>query len=354
MLNKHWYGIKSYFKRLATNAYAERVNLKIQEISVLQKASESVTYIMTMIYFHLGGLDLKPTDRDKNHFLTSHPITENLSGKEIAKFAGHCSFHSYEKDEVIFCEQQFSKRFFILVKGYVKLFFGSEKAIEVNAGDVFGDWAMLSDTVRLATAKSNTSSKAIAVDYEALTDANIFPQEIAVKIILSITKRVINRLQKPAQTLSEILIAGGENQKVEFKETLRMNKYTQQKDDRMEFSTLKTVAGFLNSQGGVLFIGVNDEGEPIGLKNELFENTDRLLLHFGHLLHDKLGKNAAAYVKESPLTINDHLILRVDCAPSPEPVFLINKNQQYFFVRQGAQTLSFNIEESVEYIHKHF
>lgn len=37
MLHNHWYGIKSYFKKVATNAYAERVNLKIQEIKRLAK-----------------------------------------------------------------------------------------------------------------------------------------------------------------------------------------------------------------------------------------------------------------------------------------------------------------------------
>ena len=62
MLNKHWYGIKSYFKRLATNAYAERVNLKIQEIKRIAKGFGNPHNFMTMIYFHLGGLDLKPTE----------------------------------------------------------------------------------------------------------------------------------------------------------------------------------------------------------------------------------------------------------------------------------------------------
>lgn len=61
-LHSHWYGIKSFFKRLATNAYAERVNLKIQEIKRVAKGYRNIDNFILMIYFHLGGLDLgKPT-----------------------------------------------------------------------------------------------------------------------------------------------------------------------------------------------------------------------------------------------------------------------------------------------------
>ena len=58
-LRKHWFGIKSYFKRLATNAFAERVNLKIQDIKRVAKGYRNTNNFRLMIYFHLGGLDLK-------------------------------------------------------------------------------------------------------------------------------------------------------------------------------------------------------------------------------------------------------------------------------------------------------
>lgn len=37
MLHRHWHGIKTYFKKVATNAFGERVNLKFQEIKRLKK-----------------------------------------------------------------------------------------------------------------------------------------------------------------------------------------------------------------------------------------------------------------------------------------------------------------------------
>jgi len=64
MLRDHWYGVKAYFYRLSTNAFAERVNLKIQEIKRIAKGYRNIHNFIIMIYFHLGGLNLKPTKFD--------------------------------------------------------------------------------------------------------------------------------------------------------------------------------------------------------------------------------------------------------------------------------------------------
>lgn len=64
MLHTHWYGIKTYFYHLKTNAFAERVNLKIQEIKRVAKGYRNSYNFSIMIYFHLGGLNLIPTTNE--------------------------------------------------------------------------------------------------------------------------------------------------------------------------------------------------------------------------------------------------------------------------------------------------
>jgi len=56
MLHNHWYGIKTYFKKVADNAFAERVNLKIQEIKRIAKGYRNINNFILMIYFHVGVL----------------------------------------------------------------------------------------------------------------------------------------------------------------------------------------------------------------------------------------------------------------------------------------------------------
>lgn len=54
-INAHWYGVETYFDKIQTNAFAERVNLKIQEIKRIAKGYRNTNNLFAMIYFHLGG-----------------------------------------------------------------------------------------------------------------------------------------------------------------------------------------------------------------------------------------------------------------------------------------------------------
>ena len=65
------------------------------------------------------------------------------------------------------------------------------------------------------------------------------------------------------------LLAAGESDRVEFKETARWNVREDKKDPRMEAVIAKTVAAFLNSSGGTLLIGADDAGRPTGLDRDL-------------------------------------------------------------------------------------
>jgi len=44
--------------------FAERVNFKVQEIKRIARGYRNTTNVIIMIYFHLGGLSLKPTTFD--------------------------------------------------------------------------------------------------------------------------------------------------------------------------------------------------------------------------------------------------------------------------------------------------
>jgi transposase len=57
--DRHWIGIKNYFRTHRTNAFAERVNLKIQEIKRIARGFANIENFKAMIFFHLGGLELK-------------------------------------------------------------------------------------------------------------------------------------------------------------------------------------------------------------------------------------------------------------------------------------------------------
>ena len=66
------------------------------------------------------------------------------------------------------------------------------------------------------------------------------------------------------------LISKGENSELEFKSNLRWNKKTEKPDKNIELASMKTLAAFLNSDGGTLLIGIDDKGNIVGFNEDRF------------------------------------------------------------------------------------
>ena len=76
---------------------------------------------------------------------------------------------------------------------------------------------------------------------------------------------------------------------MEFKHTLRANLHTGEKDPRIELSVVRTVAAFVNSNGGILIIGAADDGDPVGIESDDFDSEEEMYLYLINLLNNRLG-----------------------------------------------------------------
>ena len=150
------------------------------------------------------------------------------------------------------------------------------------------------------------------------------------------------------------LIANGETGAVEFKSTLRTNLHTGQVDDKIELSALKTIAGFLNSKGGSLLIGVADGGELLGLTSDGFANDDKLALHLVNLVKDRIGEVFLPYVHPHFQDQNGARVLAVSCEKGPKPAFVKDGSLQRFFVRGGNATAELSGASVTDYVRQRF
>ena len=64
------------------------------------------------------------------------------------------------------------------------------------------------------------------------------------------------------------LICKGESETLEFKSSLRWDMKNSKKDIKLEEVIIKTIAAFNNSEGGILLIGVGDDGSILGLDSD--------------------------------------------------------------------------------------
>jgi hypothetical protein len=180
--------------------------------------------------------------------------------------------------------------------------------------------------------------------------------------ILAIFAAVAARIQQPAPRESiSAMIQRGESDRLEFKSSARWNMHTAQRDERIEMVIAKAVAGFLNTSGGTLLIGVNDDGEPVGLVNDFAvvksPDCDRYELWLRDFLGSTVGQNAAALPKIDfqAVTVDgaDTFLCRLTCPPSPRPVYVRPAKGQgpwELWVRTGNSTRQLKLDDAVDYV----
>lgn len=150
------------------------------------------------------------------------------------------------------------------------------------------------------------------------------------------------------------LVSTGETNTIEFKSTLRHNMHTGQRDPRMEMMVLKTIAAFINTNGGTLVIGVTDDGEPVGLEPDGFPSEDKMNLHLVNLLRDRLGAQHAMFIHPRFDDFEDVRVLTVQCLKGKSPVFVKDGKDERFYVRNGAATLELPPSQTQQYIKSRF
>jgi type I restriction enzyme R subunit len=159
---------------------------------------------------------------------------------------------------------------------------------------------------------------------------------------------------------AEELIKAGESKTLEFKSTLRWNLKEDQQDDKgVTHAVLKTIAAFLNTEGGDLLIGVADDGSIVGVERDQLESDDKFMRHLAQVVRNGLGDRAGTCIDPKTQIVEGKTVCVVSCQRSPEPVFLKWKGVEAvpdgdFFVRSGPGTVKLSSESAREYIRTRF
>lgn len=160
------------------------------------------------------------------------------------------------------------------------------------------------------------------------------------------------------------LIGRGEDNFLEFKSSIRYDFRELQVSKKMEEVILKTIAAFSNAEGGILLVGVTDEGEVLGLENDYNTlqkaNKDGLELHLRNLINDHYGTEYATnYLKIAFPVVDEKEICLIEIKPGMKPLFTLIKDkngnaQKKFYVRSGNTSQEIGIDEIAEFIKVRF
>ena len=163
-------------------------------------------------------------------------------------------------------------------------------------------------------------------------------------------------LVPPAATPHDVrlLIGGGETSSVEFKATFKYDLHTRRANRALPAVVAKTMCGFLNRAGGVLLIGVADDGTVLGLGSDLAlcqsKNLDGLERAMRASLANALGVEITPHISVSFVDLAGEYVACLSCDTYHRPVFVRDADVDRFYVRDGNQTKPLGVREAHEYI----
>lgn len=99
----------------------------------------------------------------------------------------------------------------------------------------------------------------------------------------------------------------------------------------------KTVIAFANTEGGIIYIGVDDDGSIVGI-----ENVDSEMLKLSNMIRDAVKPDVTMFVSFSCEKIEEKQIIKVTVQKGTEcPYYLGSKGMrpEGVFVRQGASSV---------------
>lgn len=189
-------------------------------------------------------------------------------------------------------------------------------------------------------------------------DYETFLQARAKLIYQELKSRIDLRHKEPANEEVQELILAGESDTVEFKSTLRYDLRSKEVNKKLEYVIAKTIAAFMNSDGGNLFIGVDDNQNILGLVDDITtlskSNIDGFELHLIEIIKKYIGAGLISHVKISFPIVEDTQICRVKISKSGKPVFTKYEGREDFFVRSGCSSQPLSREEQSAYEKSHW
>ena len=198
--------------------------------------------------------------------------------------------------------------------------------------------------------EQNYFGQYIAVINKTVIDAADTEETLSERIEERQLRRFLTTIRKigDLRSISE-LIKLPESPRLEYKSTFQWDVKQDRKNEDLRISTLKTIAAFLNSEGGTLIIGVEDNGNIFGLEKDFSllsqGNQDQFEQTITHLVCNCMGIISTQFFKTRFEMIEGKNVCAIDVKKSTKPVFVKSKKGLEFYIRAGNTSKSLDIPE---------
>lgn len=154
------------------------------------------------------------------------------------------------------------------------------------------------------------------------------------------------------------LLRRAEGPSLEFKSSFRWDFKSAKVNKEMTKVVVRTLAAFLNSHGGTLLLGVNDDGCVVGIDADIAtlgkKNIDGYQLTLRSAIKEYLGPEIDPHVALEFVTLDERAIAVATCEPHHSPVYVHDGDRRDFCVRSGNLTRVLDSAAVVAYVDSHW
>lgn len=202
-----------------------------------------------------------------------------------------------------------------------------------------------------------SKSASLVQSYNRLSDL------LEVKTLRGIKKEILNRLSVVLEGDSTLELTkevegiyGEEDDMKEFK-TSFFEAPSNAKEQRQFYNVFRGICAMMNNRGGVLYLGVNDKGAPVGLQNDLeklasqhnrLSTLDAFIIYISQQGEQWFGETYWKYVTIKP--IREYNILSILVDPYPYDIVFMKDNKAY--LRKNNASAPITDQETIEDIRR--
>ena len=274
----------------------------------------------------------------------------DLDDQELSALASIGVPEVFRKGEDVFTINHEGKKFYVVDAGRLTLRLKNNRSKEYIQGELFGEVAILGGSLRFGTIRATEESFLASFNREDLFFSDKISKELALKVTLLLTRKVVSYFDNDELLCSEKMIEKGECDFIEFKRSL--NAYN--KSD-----IVRSIASFMNLNGGTIFCGVSDEdGQIVGIANN--QSFDQLQKMLGSEIRNRLGLSFCSDISYDMESIKGKRVIRIDCNSARSPVFYKEYHEngelrEYFIVRSGSENITMKrTSEVISYVQERF
>jgi hypothetical protein len=169
-----------------------------------------------------------------------------------------------------------------------------------------------------------------------------------------------NLTTEPTETrkkpIKEIILTG-ESLNLELKTTLQWDAIRESLNTNLRYSVLKTIAAFLNSEGGELIVGVEDNGKIYGIEKDLAtlgNSLDKFNQLLSSLIFENIGAQYIQLIKIRFEDVESKKICIIEVEQSSIPAYLKGPKGSEFYIRAGTTSRYLDPSQTVDYVTLHW